>query len=107
MGWPNSVQDAIDDLREQELLEQQLSSTAALNVELMERIAELEDERMDAAMLDQYRIWYTEEKAKVKLYEAAFRQLKIDNHKAIYFNEMASMLCIEITEKKIKELRET
>jgi signal recognition particle GTPase len=70
------VKEVITTLREQELLEQQLSSTAALNVELMERIAELEDERMDVAMLDQYRIWYAEEEAKVKRLDTALARIE-------------------------------
>jgi hypothetical protein len=43
--------------------------------QLQQRIAELEDERMDAAMLDQYRIWYAKEEAKVKRLDAALAEI--------------------------------
>lgn len=43
---------------------------------LKQRIVELEDERMDAAMLDQYRIWHAESEARNKRLDAALAELR-------------------------------
>jgi hypothetical protein len=71
---------AITTLREQEEVlnsfrEVMTNENLKTRQELQARITELEDERMDTAMLDQYRIWYAKEEAKVKRLDAALGEI--------------------------------
>jgi hypothetical protein len=75
-----TIEEAITALREQEEVlnsfrEVMTNEGLKTRQELQARIAELEDERMDAAMLDQYRIWYAKEEAKVKRLDAALAEI--------------------------------
>ena len=74
-----TIEEAITALREQEEVlnsfrEVMTNEGLKTRQELQARVAELEDERMDTTMLDQYRIWYAEEEAKIKRLNAALTE---------------------------------
>lgn len=40
---------------------------------------------------------------RIEIYEQAFRQIEIDNKRAVYFNEIATMQTIKVARRKLNE----